>query len=325
MRPDEALTPLEREIGRRWKDQRSGDCLTGEELVALAALGERCQNYVPWMHHVVSCPSCFRLLEQFRALEANRRPSLSTRSRSASVRLAFATTLLLGMIVCWFGVRTFLNSRVQVALQDANGRIALTAADQLVGLPELPAAEQALLVSVLRSGRIAPAPVLASLRSPREKDAFSVHAPRGTVIAALQPEFTWKMPPGAVFCRVFMTCVNLPRNNVKTKALTADHWKPKRPLAPGAIYDWQVVAYDRRAQERARVPGRFQVLESKQATALAQLRQIAGHSHLVMGVAYAHAGLMQEAQLEFVALAQTNIASPVAHTLLQSVQAMQDI
>jgi hypothetical protein len=137
------------------------------------------------------------------------------------------------------------------------------------------------------------------------------------------------MPPGAVACRITVVCVTDAKNRIRTKPLTAEHWKLKRPLTPGLIYQWQVIALDRAGHAVARVPARtgaarFKVLESDRAVSLAEYRRRFGQSRLALGTLYAHEGLLDAAEKEFQALAHENSASNTARNLLQSLHTLRD-
>jgi hypothetical protein len=68
---------------------------------------------------------------------------------------------------------------------------------------------------------------------------------------------------------------------------------------------------------------KFKVLEQSQAEALERAKQAYGHSHLLLGILYAQAGLLDNAEQEFQALSEANPRSRVAQTLLHSVKALR--
>ncbi|MGH8164664.1 MAG: hypothetical protein ACREP1_10055, partial [Rhodanobacteraceae bacterium] len=61
---------------------------------------------------------------------------------------------------------------------------------------------------------------------------------------------------------------------------------------------------------------RFAILPNDKRAALEKLRAKFGSSHLLMGVAYAEAGLVAEARAEFEALAEENPQSALPKKLL---------
>ncbi len=333
MARDEPLTPLEREIETQWRAISPGRCLTGEEIVTLATLGLRWQRYEAAMDHVAACDACLRLLTQLRSLESKAGRQGVSRPRPWNLQLAAAGAAVAAVAFAWIGIGTYRSSRVVVSVHDSGGLVAVTASNRLTGLSALPLAEQNLIAGALRSGRVETPPVLAGLResgtAARAPFAFSVAAPHGIVVASLQPEFTWKLPAGASTCRIFLACAGNAGRSVATGHLTSERWVPKKPLLQGAVYSWQVAAYDSQGRELQRVPGpvrtlRFKVLDQESAARLDRLRQSAGSSHLAMGLGYAREGLIEEAEGEFAALRQVNPGSGRIRALLESVRALRE-
>jgi hypothetical protein len=68
---------------------------------------------------------------------------------------------------------------------------------------------------------------------------------------------------------------------------------------------------------------RLMVLDPALAAELARLERQQPRSHLLLGVAYSKAGLLEDAEREFRALEAANPGSPVAKQLLQRVHAMR--
>jgi hypothetical protein len=68
---------------------------------------------------------------------------------------------------------------------------------------------------------------------------------------------------------------------------------------------------------------RFKVLGAATMKELERLEAAHPDSHLVRGVLYAQAGLLDDAEREFRALLEANPQSPTAQKLLQSVEALR--
>ena len=66
---------------------------------------------------------------------------------------------------------------------------------------------------------------------------------------------------------------------------------------------------------------RFAVLPNDKAQELQRLRRQLHGSHLLLGLAYARAGLLPEARTEFEALTRENPQSPLPQNLLASLSA----
>ena len=86
-----------------------------------------------------------------------------------------------------------------------------------------------------------------------------------------------------------------------------------------AIKDGQEVTAPRPPAPQAR----FRILDQAKADELANARREYASSHLALGLLYAEAGLLKEAEEELRALQTANPDSEIARSLLNQVQAMQ--
>jgi hypothetical protein len=102
-----------------------------------------------------------------------------------------------------------------------------------------------------------------------------------------------------------------------------------RPLARGRIYSWQVVA--RTPSGEVKAPStregevRFQVISPEVATALAQASSEHKQDHLLLGLLYAAAGLLDEAEAELRALAAADPASSLPNDLLLDLRRARNV
>ena len=114
-----------------------------------------------------------------------------------------------------------------------------------------PAAPNALVIPTSLPARAAPpAPTTASLQSrdahlaatpPAANTGFSLLGPFGEPTSETRPQFSWQPLPGAIGYRV--TIVDLSLHPVQhSPALRATTWRPRRALAHGRTYLWQVTA-----------------------------------------------------------------------------------
>jgi hypothetical protein len=115
-------------------------------------------------------------------------------------------------------------------------------------------------------------------------------------------------------------------NNVaSSEMLTTTHWTVTAPLPRGGIYRWQVTAIKDGKAVRAPKPpateAKFKVLESRKILELNKLEGLAAGSHLLLGVAYAREGLLEEAERELQSLVKDNPQSALANKLLMSLRA----
>jgi hypothetical protein len=114
-----------------------------------------------------------------------------------------------------------------------------------------PAAPNALVIPTSSPARSTPpAPTTASLQShdahlaatpPATNTGFSLLGPFGEPTSETRPQFSWQPLPGAIGYRV--TIVDLSLHPVQhSPALRATTWRPRRALAHGRTYLWQVTA-----------------------------------------------------------------------------------
>ncbi len=182
------------------------------------------------------------------------------------------------------------------------------------------------------SGKVELPPLVRELRpaaetlagAPTVSQNFSPVSPIGTAVATAQPTLRWSRDPDATGYRV-----NLQRRSggavLTSPSLTAEQseWTPPQPLVAGETYEWDVEAL--RGEEmigKAPAPPEpeacFAVLPNDKQKELSDLRAQLQGSHLLLGLAYARAGLVPEARAEFGQLAQDNPESQLPKDLLAS-------
>src|SRR6185295_4641489 len=121
-----------------------------------------------------------------------------------------------------------------------------------------------------------------------------------------RPAFRWRPLSGAVSYSV--TLYNTAsREVIVSPALAVTEWTPPQPLARGGIYAWEVTAIRDGKEFRAPMPpvpqAKFNVLQQATVNELNRARQMYPGSHLMPGILYAQAGLLDDAEREFEALA----------------------
>jgi len=162
------------------------------------------------------------------------------------------------------------------------------------------------------------------MSSGNQKGEFSVMDPVGVVLMTNQPAFRWSAMEGAtgyvveVYDEQFKRVASSPQ-------LTSLSWTTTLPN--GKVYSWQVKA-TKNGQEMTspRPPApqaKFRVLDQAKVNELARARRAYGSSHLTLGLLYAEAGLLKEAETEFRALRRANPNSELARSLLRQVQALR--
>ena len=150
---------------------------------------------------------------------------------------------------------------------------------------------------------------------------FRLTSPIGKVVDTDTPTFKWQSVPGAasyvveVFDRDFHKVAS-------SGELKNTSWKHR--LNRGKIYSWQVTATKDgevlKAPQRPQPDARFRVLDRKTADELSTLRRSNPRSHLLLGVAYANAGLVEDAIREFEMLSRQNPGSDLPKTLLRQLK-----
>lgn len=219
-------------------------------------------------------------------------------------------------------------------LRDGAQQVTLDRAGKLAGLEHLPAAYQQVVKEALTNQRVPQSSALAGLQrrasslmgADDEGNKFSLRAPIGQVVLHDRPVFQWSHLSGATgyVVEVYDAQFNLV---AQSQPLPDNTWTPAQPLARGQSYAWQVRALkDGQEFPAPRPPApqaKFRVLDETKASELAQARRAYASSHLTLGVLYAQAGLLDEAQQELRALQKANPDAPLVRRLLASVQALR--
>ena len=222
--------------------------------------------------------------------------------------------------------------QIAIALDDAGGRVTLNAGGEIEGLPTLsPAARQA-VKNALAEGRVRPAPVPAELRGgaetlmggPEGAQPFSLVGPVGRIVRDARPRLSWRPLAGASGYAVTILDADL-KPVAASPQLSGTSWVVPRRLERGRVYTWQVTALkggeELIAPAAPAPPARFKVLEATLDDELRRLERNGARSRLALGVLYARAGLLEEAERELRALASANPQSEEARRLLNSVRA----
>lgn len=194
--------------------------------------------------------------------------------------------------------------------------------------PTTPSAEERAVQMALATGRLEIPAEVKSLRGkggnllsgkPGEA-AFAVVAPQGIMIESDQPRLRWSSLSGAKHYVVTITDQNF--NEVaRSESLTTTNWMPQK-LERGRAYQWQVTATTAEGKELtapspAAPEARFKVISNEALSSVRRARQRYAASHLELGVIYARAGLLAEAEQE---LKVASKQSPLARRLLKQLQ-----
>jgi hypothetical protein len=218
-------------------------------------------------------------------------------------------------------------------LNDGPGVLSLDAEGKLSGAEDLPPAYQNVVKKALTTQRIERSAQLQGLSRPAsslmgadQKQEFYLIEPVGSVLMTNQPTLRWSRMVGAtayvveVYDDQFKLAASSPQ-------LTDLSWPTSPALARGKVYSWQVKAIkDGQEITSPRPPApqaKFRILDQGKANELARAKRVYGSSHLTLGLLYAEAGLLKEAEQELRLLRRANPNSELARTLLRQIQALQ--
>lgn len=224
------------------------------------------------------------------------------------------------------------SAPVVAQINDGSSVVTLDKDGKLSGADQLPPAYQNLLKNALSSGKIEKSSQLQGLTrassslmgSDDETNGFRVVEPLGTVILTAQPTFRWSAMAGATsyVVEVYDEKFNLVTSSAPLNALT---WTTTLPR--GKVYSWQVKATkDAETITSPRPPApqaNFRIIDQAKANEIANARRAYGSSHLTLGLLFADAGLLREAEQEFRLLQKANPDSDLARNLLRHVQTLR--
>ncbi|CAA9223727.1 MAG: hypothetical protein AVDCRST_MAG42-716 [uncultured Chthoniobacterales bacterium] len=251
--------------------------------------------------------------------------------------LALAAALVVGGGAIWRATLPKPAAADFVKVRDGGRVIAFATDGRSPALAALPAAITAELAQTIRSGRIELTPEVAAmigqtgtLAGPGETETeFRVLAPVGTAVREARPRFRWVAVPTASAYQI-----NVVEETSGALILseqlppTTTEWEPPQPLPAGEVYQWQVQAL-RDGAVIANSPkppepeARFQILSEAKVAELEEARRASDGSHLVMGVANARAGLVDEALREFRLLSEQNPDAELTRQLLAQIEAQR--
>lgn len=219
------------------------------------------------------------------------------------------------------------------ALNDGGEQITLDARGNFTGLESLSPADQQRVKTALITGKVQTPRTLRELNDSSAPSmgkpggsAFTLLSPVGRIIASDRPTFRWRPLSGAIGYQVTITDPEAGYKEVATSPeLQGTKWTVDRRFERGRIYNWQVIARTNSGEVKAPAldapEAKFKVLEQAKADEVARAKRAYAGRHLMLGLVYAQAGLLDEAEHEFEALVRANRQSPVAKDLLRDLRA----
>lgn len=221
------------------------------------------------------------------------------------------------------------NSANLIAINDANGQITIDEKGTLKGFSELSPAYETSIKEALTKSRLQ-LPRMPSGTGPKdvlmgtpEEEHFSLITPVGKIVQTLRPAFRWQPLKGAIGYQVFLKDVT--GKIIESGELIVTEWTSNVPLKRGMVYSWQVVAM-KNGREIIAPPAtgttaQVKILGQAEADEIAQGKKSHPDSHLLLGILYAKAGLLDDARREFTILLKNNPQSDVVKRLLNTVKA----
>ncbi len=219
---------------------------------------------------------------------------------------------------------------LKIRLIDGPDIVGLDEAGDLVGYQNVPQRTRRLLVGAFRNGTVGAAPELRELESSNgtvmggpsgPETTFNIIGPTGKVLLTDRPTFQWKALAGSTGYRVDVFDIAL-NKVVTSELLTTNKWSPR--LARGRTYIWQVTAIkegkEYRSPQRPAPEARFRILDASRMAEIGRLRKLLPRSRLALALAYAEAGLSDDALRELRFLAQKNPDSEMIKKLIAEVR-----
>lgn len=273
--------------------------------------------------HLIRCAQC---TEEIRDLRNFVTSLPSAASSQSARRLEYIGALVVAIAVI-AGAFLFTRRRDLVTLNDAGGRVVLDQHGKLKGVDSLTAAQLEIVRQALSQQKISTPPGLhdlsgksETLMGPTGTSSFRVVAPIGTVVKELRPILSWTPDPGSTGYVVTIRDDDT-KEGITSPLLQGTEWTVPRDLAHSHTYEWQVASSRRQGKEAVEpappsTPVKFRILDQKTTKELQHLPP----SHVVRGILYANAGLLDDAQQEFRTLQQQNPGSKITADLLQQLE-----
>jgi hypothetical protein len=224
-----------------------------------------------------------------------------------------------------------------IVLNDAGSTIQLDDQGALYGLPfDLSSTNAEAVRKALKDQVISVAPLPKALLTETEARMGSEDTPTFTLVRPTQnivltptPTFVWNKLPGA---KTYTVNVYDEQDNLvlSSKPMEVTTWKPDTRLPRGKVYSWEVTALKEGQQITSNVSAadldgktleaKFKVLEQSKADEITAAKKRYRDFHLLLGIIEARAGLLDEAEMEFKQVLNSNPQSNIAQNLLRRIQ-----
>jgi hypothetical protein len=321
--------------------------LSYDDLVAVVDDDATVANRPETRRHLAICKDCADEAADLRRFPAgirepggasNLKATSSTGKRRALWIPVWAGAAAVILVAAFLGPRALRTTThptpVLVAqLNDAGGSISLDSSGRLAAPSPFDPSDAARMKDVLLHQRIEPSAAISQLANPPgtllgergSPSGLRLIAPLGTVTPSDKPVFRWQSSSSNTY--VLAIYDSQYQKVAESPVLRQTDWTPNRPLSRGQIYTWQLTALIKGKQIREPLPpapeARFQVLSQAEAEQLEKAQSEHTDSHLLLGILYARAGALDDAERELTALLAANPDSKLAKDLLTSVQQLR--
>jgi hypothetical protein len=319
--------------------------LSDDDLIAFVEDDWKTAGRQQAIQHLSHCKECSEEAEELRRFRADRSFRADTTNLTATVtsrrRTFWAVPVWAGLaavllLAAFLSYRIYQN-RIQqpqpaivAQLNDAGGTIKLDSSGRLVTPSLFDPNDAAQMKDAMLRQQIEPPAVLAQLITSKgtllggssPTSGLQLIAPLNTAVLNDKPDFRWQPLSSATYIVSIYDAHY--KKMAESPPMQQTNWSPDHPLPRGQTYTWQLTASLKGKHIRAPLPpapeARFQVLSQTEAAQLKKARQENANSHLLMGILYARAGALDDAESELSALLAANPDSSVARQLLASVQ-----
>jgi hypothetical protein len=218
---------------------------------------------------------------------------------------------------------------LRASIRDGSRTVGVDGEGNIVGYEGLSTKYQELVKQVLSNGRIGIRPRpddLATAADPvmggGERDGlFKINGPSGKMLLTDRPTLSWQPLSGTESYRVDVFDSNL-KKVASSGALRSTAWSTR--LSRGMTYTWQVTAnrdgHEFKAPQTPQSAARFHIVSNEHYSEISSFQKKYRDSHLLLAIAYADAGLRDEAVRELKIVARQNPRSQLPQHLIGQLQ-----
>ncbi len=223
------------------------------------------------------------------------------------------------------------SPKLVVSLSDGGTPVGIDDAGNLVGFEGLSQKQNELLRAAFRNGEVTFGTEAKELipgsgkrmgeNSSTVSDSFRLDGPIGKIVDTERPNFSWQPLEGVSSYRVDVFDLNYEKV-ASSGDLRTTRWTAELPR--GRTYIWQVTALkdgkEIRSSQAPATEARFRTLDTARSQSLAAISRRFPRSHLLLGLAYAEAGMISEARRELGSLSRENRNSAILRKLLKRLE-----